>query len=69
MSKDKELIDYKHKLKMKELEYSRETDRIKKEGLLDLEKQKHRWKLEEGRIYIAEQRKLIQLKDRIFSHR
>ncbi len=69
MSKDKELIDYKHKLKMKELEYSRETDRIKKEGLLDLEKQKHRWKLEEGRIYVAEQRKLIQLKDRIFTHR
>lgn len=33
---ERELTDYKHKLKMEELEFERESDRLKTERFLDL---------------------------------
>lgn len=53
----RELADYKHKLKMKELKFQRQSDLMRYNQLFNLEKQKHDWKLEEQRIYFAEQKK------------
>lgn len=54
----KELTDYRHKLKMKELEFLRQSDLLRYNQFHSLEKQKHDWRMEEQRINFAESRKL-----------
>ena len=61
---NKKEIDHKHELNMKELEFIRETNNIRYNQNLSIEEKKHEWKLEEGRIWFAEQRKLQAAKER-----
>ena len=61
---NKKELDYKHELNMKELEFIRETNNIRYNQNLSIEEKKHEWKLEEGRIWFAEQRKLQAAKER-----
>lgn len=64
MKNEKVMIDYKHKSVMKELEFIRETNNIRYNQNLSIEEKKHEWKLEEGRIWFAEQRKLQAARER-----
>ena len=61
----KEELDYKHKLIMEELAYTRKTEENKQKGIMELEEQKHQLKLEELRISFAESKKLQEAKARI----
>ena len=58
--------DIKHKNKMEELIFERETEVIKFTKILEIERIKHQWKLEEMRIDKAEQRKIIEMKRNIY---
>ena len=55
-----------HENRMKELEYARESDRLKSNIVYDLEKQKYEWKLEVNRIFFEEQGKIIRMKSEEF---
>lgn len=58
MEKDKELVERKHEMAMKELEFRRESDRLH-----------HERELERGRIFRAEERKTVMLKAQEFRNR